>query len=38
MDEGYIADLYDMYNEYFLGYNETPLLIVNSTDIYFVHN
>jgi len=38
MDEGYIADLYDMYNEYFLGYNETPLLIVNSTDIDFVHN
>ncbi len=38
MDEGYIADLYDMYNEYFLRYNDTPLLIVNSTDIDFVHN
>ncbi|GMU90040.1 MAG: deoxyadenosine kinase [Chlorobiota bacterium] len=38
MDEGYIGDLYDMYNEYFLRYNDTPLLIVNSTDIDFVHN
>lgn len=38
IDEQYITDLYDMYNEYFLRYNETPLLIVNSTEIDFVNN
>ncbi len=38
IDEQYISDLYDMYNEYFLRYNETPLLIVNSTEIDFVNN
>jgi deoxyadenosine/deoxycytidine kinase len=38
IDEQYIVDLYDMYNEYFLRYNETPLLIVNSTEIDFVNN
>jgi deoxyadenosine/deoxycytidine kinase len=27
-----------MYNEYFLRYNQTPLLIVNSTEIDFVNN
>lgn len=38
IDEQYISDLYDMYNEYFLRYDETPLLIVNSTEIDFVNN
>ncbi len=38
IDEQYISDLHDMYNEYFLRYNETPLLIVNSTEIDFVNN
>lgn len=38
IDEQYISDLYDMYNEYFLRYNQTPLLIVNSTEIDFVNN
>ncbi len=38
IDEQYISDLYDMYNEYFLRYNKTPLLIVNSTEIDFVNN
>lgn len=38
MDEGYIADLSDLYSEYFLRYDKTPLLIVNSTEIDFVNN
>ncbi|GAB1350540.1 deoxynucleoside kinase [Ignavibacteriales bacterium] len=38
MDEGYISDLSDLYSEYFLRYDKTPLLIVNSTEIDFVNN
>jgi Deoxynucleoside kinases len=38
MDEEYIANLDYMYNEYFMQYTETPLLIVNTTDLDFVYN
>ncbi len=38
MDEDYIEALNQMYNQYFFRYNETPLLIINTTDIDFVHN
>ncbi len=34
----YIAKLNDAYNNYFFKYNNTPLLIVNSTEIDFVNN
>jgi deoxyadenosine/deoxycytidine kinase len=38
IDEDYISDLHEMYGEYFLRYDETPLLIVNSSEIDFVNN
>ncbi|HAE87155.1 TPA: deoxynucleoside kinase [Candidatus Marinimicrobia bacterium] len=38
MDEKYIEALNQMYNQFFFRYNETPLLIINTTDIDFVHN
>ncbi len=38
MDADYIEALNQMYNQYFFRYNETPLLIINTTDIDFVHN
>ncbi|BFN36841.1 deoxynucleoside kinase [Fidelibacter multiformis] len=38
MDEEYIEALNQMYNQFFFRYNETPLLIINTTDIDFVHN
>lgn len=34
----YITELSEAYNNFFFKYNETPLLIVNSTDIDFVNN
>ncbi len=34
----YIAELSEAYNNFFFRYNKTPLLIVNSTEIDFVHN
>ncbi len=34
----YIAKLHDAYNNYFFKYNNTPLLILNSTEIDFVNN
>lgn len=34
----YIRDLSDSYNNFFFKYNDTPLLIVNTTDIDFVKN
>ena len=37
MDKEYIEALNQMYNQYFFRYNETPLLIINTTDIDFVH-
>ena len=34
----YIEELSEAYNNFFFRHNSTPLLIVNSTDIDFVHN
>jgi len=38
MDKEYIEALNQMYNQYFFRYNESPLLIINTTEIDFVHN
>lgn len=38
MEESYIESLNDAYNQYFFHYVQTPLLIVNATNIDFVHN
>ena len=35
--EDYIQELNDAYNDFFLRYESSPLLIVNSTDIDFVN-
>ncbi len=34
----YIDQLNQVYNQYFLQYNQGPLLIINATEIDFVHN
>ena len=34
----YIESLNQVYNQFFMRYNETPLMIVNVTDIDFVNN
>lgn len=36
--EKYLADLLEAYNEYFLNYNETPLLIVDTTHTDFLRH
>ncbi|MEE9238539.1 MAG: deoxynucleoside kinase, partial [Thermodesulfobacteriota bacterium] len=36
--EDYLQQLNDAYNDFFLRYESSPLLIVNSTDIDFVNN
>ena len=38
MDKSYIEQLNQMYNKYFFRYNESPLLIINTTKIDFVNN
>ena len=38
LTRNYIEELSDAYNHFFFRYNSTPLLIVNSTDIDFVHS
>ena len=38
MTRNYIEELSDSYTHFFFRYNNTPLLIVNSTDIDFVNN
>lgn len=38
LTRSYIEELSDAYNTFFFKYNESPLLIVNSTDIDFVKN
>ena len=38
MDRDYIEQLNQMYNKYFFRYNESPLLIINTTEIDFVNN
>jgi deoxyadenosine/deoxycytidine kinase len=38
MTEEYIRDLNEAYNRFFFNYTATPLLVVNATEIDFVHN
>jgi len=38
MDREYIESLNQFYNQFFFHYNETPLLIINTTEIDFVNN
>ncbi len=38
MDPQYLRDLSDLYNDYFFNYRRTPLLVVNTSGIDFVHN
>lgn len=38
MDPDYIADLHAAYDQYFRGYDRTPLLVVNAAEIDFVEN
>lgn len=37
-DIGYLEELVRAYNDFFFHYNETPLLVVNTSDIDFVSN
>ena len=37
MSKEYIRDLFDAYQQFFLNYRETPLLIVDATQLDFVH-
>lgn len=37
-DPGYLEDLCRRYNEFFFHYQDTPLLVVNTSDIDFVNN
>jgi len=38
LTRGYLEELSEAYNNFFFKYNNTPLLIVNTTDIDFVNN
>jgi len=38
ISQAYLEALNQVYNQYFLQYNQTPLLIINATEIDFVHN
>ena len=38
IDYGYLEALIHAYNEFFFHYNETPLLVINSSEIDFVKN
>ena len=37
-DVGYLEELVHAYNEFFSHYTETPLLVVDTSDIDFVNN
>lgn len=37
-DMGYLEELCKAYNEFFFHYSETPLLVINTSDIDFVNN
>ena len=37
-DAGYLEDLVQAYNDFFFHYSETPLLVINTSDIDFVNN
>ena len=38
ISEEYIQALNELYNQFFFHYNHTPLLVINTDDIDFVHN
>jgi len=38
ISQDYIQALNDLYNKFFFHYNQTPLLVVNTDEIDFVHN
>lgn len=38
VDRDYIESVNEAYNHYFFRYGETPLLVINTSDIDFVHN
>jgi deoxyadenosine/deoxycytidine kinase len=38
VNRDYIEAVNDAYNHYFFRYSETPLLVINTSDIDFVHN
>ncbi len=38
MSEDYIRELNDAYNRFFFNYRETPLLVINATELDFVNN
>ncbi len=38
IDPAYLEDLIKAYNEFFFHYNESPLLVINTSDIDFVQN
>ena len=38
ISEEYIQALNDLYNNFFFHYSETPLLVINTDEIDFVHN
>ena len=38
MKDEYLEKLIDAYNRYFFYYSDTPLLVVNTTEIDFVNN
>lgn len=37
-DSGYLSDLCSAYNDFFFHYSDTPLLVINTSDIDFVNN
>jgi deoxyadenosine/deoxycytidine kinase len=37
IDQNYIASVNEAYNHFFFRYSETPLLVINTSDIDFVH-
>jgi deoxyadenosine/deoxycytidine kinase len=37
VDHGYIAAVNEAYNQFFFRYSETPLLVINTSDIDYVH-
>lgn len=37
-DAGYLEELVRTYNDFFFHYNDTPLLVINTSDIDFVNN
>ena len=38
IQDDYIQALNDLYNDFFFHYNDTPLLVINTDEIDYVHN